>query len=176
MFGLNWQARADSTRWRLPTGSRTLRNSCFFQPPEHGFSLIEVLVTLVIVSVGMLGIAGLWGHSLQAGRIAAHSYHSVTLAGDIADRIRANPRAGGAYMLEGENYNCVGTGTNCTPEQLAQNDILLWDRQAAISLPNGVVTIDFDTGTAPPSYQIIVSWTESARTPNYSIVVPVATF
>jgi len=151
-------------------------NSTVCWSPEHGFSLIEVLITLVIVSVGMLGIAGLWGHSLQAGRIATHSYHAVTLAGDIADRIRANPRAGDAYMLEGENNSCVGTGSNCTPMQLAQNDILLWDQQAENHLPNGTVTIVFDAGTAPPSYQITVSWADSTRTSNYSIVVPVAVF
>ena len=66
-----------------------------------GFTLVEVLIALVILSVGMLGIAGLYVHSMQAGRTSIFRHHAVTLAGDIADRIRANPRAGPAYALPG---------------------------------------------------------------------------
>ena len=62
---------------------------------SKGFSLVEVLIALVIMSVGMLGIAGLYVHSMQAGRTSLFRHHAVTLAGDIADRIRANPRAAG---------------------------------------------------------------------------------
>ena len=57
-----------------------------------GFTLVEVLIALVIMSVGMLGIAGLYVHTMQAGRTSILRHHAVTLAGDIADRIRANPR------------------------------------------------------------------------------------
>ena len=63
---------------------------------NQGFSLVEVLVALVVVSVGMLGIAGLYVNGMQAGRTATFSHHAVTLAGDVADRIRANPRAAAA--------------------------------------------------------------------------------
>ena len=69
-----------------------LRNS-------KGFSLIEVLIALIIMSVGMLGIAGLYVQSMQAGRTSMLRHHAVTLAGDIADRIRANPIAGEAMRL-----------------------------------------------------------------------------
>ena len=69
------------------------------RPPSRckkasGFTLIEVLIALIILSVGMLGIAGLYVHSMQAGRTSILRHNAVTLAGDIADRIRANPRAG----------------------------------------------------------------------------------
>ena len=62
-----------------------------------GFSLVEVLIALVVMSVGMLGIAGLYVQSLQAGRTSMFRHHAVTIAGDVADRIRANPTAGIAY-------------------------------------------------------------------------------
>ena len=64
---------------------------------QHGFSLIEALVAFLILSVGMLGIAGLYVQSMQAGRTSMFRHHAVTLAGDVADRIRANPGGGAAY-------------------------------------------------------------------------------
>ena len=128
------------------------------------------------MSVGMLGIAGLYMHSMQAGRTSIFRHQAVTLAGDIADRIRANPRAGVAYMAAGADFNCVGGGVDCTPAEMAQNDILLWDQQAAGSLPNGAVNIVFvDGGAAPDSYQITVTWDEAGQNPppQYRITIPV---
>jgi type IV pilus assembly protein PilV len=99
-----------------------------------GFTLVEVLIALVIMSIGMLGIAGLYVHSMQAGRTSLFRHHAITLAGDVAERIRANPRAGVAYAAAGANNNCVAGGVNCTPPQMAANDIFLWDQQAVDTL------------------------------------------
>ena len=139
----------------------------------HGFTLIEVLIALVIMSVGMLGIAGLYVHSMQAGRTSVLRHNAVTLAGDIADRIRANPRAGGAYGLAGANNNCVAGGIDCTINEMAAHDIFLWDQQAAATLPNGQVNIVFNNGVIPPTYQITITWTEPGEVLNYSITIPV---
>ena len=138
-----------------------------------GFTLIEVLIALVILSVGMLGIAGLYVTSMQAGRTSILRHNAVTLAGDIADRIRANPRAGPAYALAGANNNCVDGGVNCTLGQMAAHDIFLWDQQAANTMPNGTVNIVFNNGVVPPTYQITVAWTEPGENLNYSITIPV---
>jgi type IV pilus assembly protein PilV len=139
----------------------------------RGFTLIEVLIALVIMSVGMLGIAGLYVHSMQAGRTSVLRHNAVTLAGDIADRIRANPRAGAAYGLAGANNNCVNGGVDCTIGQMAANDIFLWDQQAAATLPNGQVNVVFNNGVVPPTYQITLTWTEPGEVLNYSITIPV---
>ncbi len=129
----------------------------------QGFTLVEVLIALIILSVGMLGIAGLYVHSMQAGRTSLFRHNAVTLAGDIADRIRANPRAVGAYALAGANNNCVDGGINCTPAQMAANDIFLWDLQATDTLPTGTVAVVFDNAPLPPTYQITVSWNEPGQ-------------
>jgi type IV pilus assembly protein PilV len=138
-----------------------------------GFTLVEVLIALVIMSVGMLGIAGLYVHSMQAGRTSVFRHHAVTLAGDIADRIRANPRAAASYGLAGADNNCVNGGVNCTPAEMAANDISLWDQQAADTLPSGTVAVVFNNGVVPPTYQITVSWIEPGENMNYSIIIPV---
>lgn len=140
---------------------------------DGGFTLVEVLIALIILSVGMLGIAGLYVHSMQAGRTSMFRHHAVTLAGDVGDRIRANPRAGPAYALAGSDNNCVDGGVDCTPGQMAANDIFLWDQQAADTLPNGTVTVVFDNAVLPPTYQITVAWTEPGENLNYSIIIPV---
>jgi len=138
-----------------------------------GFTLVEVLIALIILSVGMLGIAGLYVHSMQAGRTSIFRHHAVTLAGDVADRIRANPRAAIAYSQAGANNNCVNGGVDCTPVQMAGNDVFLWDQQAADTLPNGTVTVDFDNTVIPWTYQITVAWDEPGENMTYIINIPV---
>ena len=71
-----------------------LRNS-------KGFSLVEVLIALIIMSVGMLGIAGLYVQSMQAGRTSMLRHHAVTLAGDaLGVIIREYTREAGVRELE----------------------------------------------------------------------------
>jgi type IV pilus assembly protein PilV len=149
-------------------------NTEFNNRQQTGFSLVEVLITLVIMSVGMLGIAGLYVQGMQAGRTAMFRHHAVNLAGDVADRIRANPRAAAAYTDEdGANNDCVLGGIDCNPGEMAAHDIFLWKAQAAESLPGGDVTIVLDNAVIPPMYSITVSWTEPGEIPTYVITVPV---
>ncbi len=152
-------------------------NKRAFRKREFGFSLVEVMVALVIMSVGMLGIAGLYVQSMQAGRTSMFRHHAVNLAGDIADRIRANPTAGASYAAAGAPNSCVGMGINCTPVQMAANDIDVWGDQADKTLPGGAVVVVFTAaaGATPPTYQITVTWTEPGQVPapNYSITIPV---
>jgi type IV pilus assembly protein PilV len=141
---------------------------------QRGFSLVEVLIALVIMSIGMLGIAGLYVQSMQAGRTSMFRHHAVTLAGDVADRIRANPRAGAAYALVGGvDYSCVAQGVDCSEPQMAAHDILLWTQQAAQSLPNGQVNITFDGTVNPPEYNIQVAWVEAGQPLDYTVKIPV---
>lgn len=142
---------------------------------QGGFSLVEVLIALVIMSVGMLGIAGLYVQSMQAGRTSMLRHHAVTLAGDIADRIRANPRAGIAYEGPGLNGNCVSGVANCDEVAMAGHDILLWQQQAVDTLPAGTVQITFDDAGIPPLYTINVGWEEPGANPapSYVITIPV---
>jgi len=155
-----------------------LRNS-------KGFSLVEVMIALIIMSVGMLGIAGLYVQSMQAGRTSMLRHHAVTLAGDIADRIRANPIAGEAYeVATGADNGCVATGATCNAQQMAAHDISLWQAQAASFLPpfadqSQQVVVTFDGGAIPPTYTITVRWDEPTPDdvpPSYSISIPVNPF
>jgi len=155
---------------------RSKRNTLPGARRVQGFTLVEVLIALVIMSIGMLGIAGLYVHSMQAGRTSMFRHHAVTLAGDVADRIRANPRAVGTYALGPVDNSCVNGGLDCSPDEMAQNDIFVANQQAQDTLPAGQVIIVFNGGPNPPTYQITVQWNEpDAVNPvrTYTIVIPV---
>jgi len=152
---------------------------------SRGFSLVEVLIALVIMSVGMLGIAGLYVHSMQAGRTSMLRHHAVTLAGDIADRIRANPTAGAAYAAApSANTTCVDQNADCNVAQMAAQDILLWRAQALEFLPpmannTEQVVVNFNAGTLPQSYTVTIRWDEPTPDgiqPQYSITFPINPF
>jgi type IV pilus assembly protein PilV len=141
----------------------------------HGFSLIEVLIALIVMSVGMLGIAGLYVHGMQAGRTSLFRHHAITLAGDVADRIRANPDGGLAYEGAGGDNGCVDGGVNCSAAQMAASDIDLWQQQADATLPDGQVAVDYDDALVPSTYVVTVSWSEAGQDPppSYEIEFPV---
>ena len=154
---------------------RIRRHSKRTSAHQNGFSLVEVLIALIIMSVGMLGIASLYVQSMQAGRMSLFRHHAVTLAGDIADRIRANRTAGAVYEdPAGANHNCIAGGTNCSAQQMAMHDILIWKQQSQATLPNGDVVVTFNGGPTPPTYTIQIIWDEPGLQQNYTIQIPVS--
>jgi type IV pilus assembly protein PilV len=129
---------------------------------QTGFSLIEALVSLVVISVGMIGIAALYGQGLGAGRTALYRTIAVNLASDMADRIRVNRLGGAAYAGMPANNECdpeTGGGRDCTPAEMAAHDLFVWTNEVAARLPNGVGTVDFAAGE-PATYTVNVSWQE----------------
>jgi len=113
-----------------------------------GFSMIELLVAVLVMGVGVLGIAALQMVSLQNNRGALVRAEAVSLAYDMMDRIRANPGPaprGDAYDgldLEDQpptSSNCL-TGT-CTEAQMVTFDQALWKCQlGAYNAINACVT------------------------------------
>ncbi|HEX6998941.1 MAG TPA: type IV pilus modification protein PilV [Gammaproteobacteria bacterium] len=127
--------------------------------PARGFGLVEALVALVVVSVGLIGIAALHAHALGAARTALHRTAAVDLAADLADRMRGNGPAAAAYAGTGADRRCGAGGASCSPTEMAEHDVLLWRRLVRSSLPGGDAVVDVD-GDAPPTVTIRVSWHE----------------
>ena len=127
---------------------------------QRGFGLIESLVALVVVSVGMIGLAALYGQGLGAGRTALYRTQAVNLAADMADRIRVNRRGSASYGGGAAASGCdPGGGVDCTPAQMAAHDLFVWQGQVAAQLPAGVGVVQF-AGTTPPTYTILITWQE----------------
>jgi type IV pilus assembly protein PilV len=126
---------------------------------QSGFGLVESLVALVVVSVGMIGIAALYGQGLGASRTALYRTQAVNFASDMADRIRLNRIAGEAYEGDGGDNGCGPGGVTCTPDEMAAHDVWEWKTRIAQQLPEGDADVIHEPG-APPRYRISVRWTE----------------
>jgi type IV pilus assembly protein PilV len=131
----------------------------------RGFSLVEVLAALVVLEFGMLGIAGLSALTLRSGSGSIARTQAISLADDIADRIRANRNASAAYGGAGANKGCVGTGAaNCSSADMAATDLFFWSLQVQQAVPSGAGTVQVTGAAAPFTYQITVKWAEQGGT------------
>ena len=153
----------------------------------QGFTLIEVLISVLILSLGLLGVAAMQSRSLGSSHTASLRSQAILAAGDIADRMRANrvaadPTAASNYgnIAGAENscrrvhYGHVHGAVLCSTSQLAADDLRDWRLQLAGVLPTGrgIVCIDStpDDGTfAAPAcdaigntYAVKIFWQEKS--------------
>jgi type IV pilus assembly protein PilV len=134
------------------TGLHLERNSMSGHAGQHGFTLLEVLIAVVILSVGLLGLAALQATSLKSNHASLVRSQIAILSYDMVDRMRANMPAVtlGDYDLptSTQNANCT-TVTGCTPTQMADHDYFEWTTLIARALPagQGVVCRDGSDGS-----------------------------
>jgi len=122
---------------------------------QSGFSLIEVLVTIVVVALGLLGFAGLQAYSLKSNRAALQRSYATMLAYDIADCMRVNR----TNALAGA-YNLTFT-TPATAGTVAGDDMVLWKAALAGNLPNGQGQITNPIGRPNNYFLIEIRWAEN---------------
>ncbi|MCJ7557055.1 MAG: type IV pilus modification protein PilV [Gammaproteobacteria bacterium] len=144
----------------------------------RGFSLVEVLVALLVISIGMLGLAALYVETLRMNRTAIYRTQAVNLASDMAERIRANAAAGVAYAGAGADSGCndgAGVAVACTPIQMAAQDVFDWQQTTAGLLPNGNAALVFVAagGGAPNVYTLTITWTEVSQADALTFVMTV---
>src|SRR5215510_6984737 len=99
-----------------------------------GFTLVESLIALIVVSIGLLGIAALYVETLRFGRSAQYQTQAVYVAADLADRMRANRTPVDGY---------AGSGTGAR----AIADLAEWRALVATHLPQGAGEVRFLAGT-----------------------------
>ena len=102
-----------------------------------GFSLIENLITVVILSLGLLGLSQMQGHAFRISSWASMESAAVSLVSDIADRVRANPDAVNDYIQGTAVKNASCTSGGCSAQQMAGNDLWEWQQALARILPLG---------------------------------------
>lgn len=110
---------------------------------DRGFSLLEVMIALVIFSLGLLGMAGLMVLSVKTNQSAYLRTQATFLAQSMMDRMRANlgqiPTYAIAYPATGSDP--CAAGASCSPASIAAHDIALWSTQLTDSLPNSSAQI-----------------------------------
>lgn len=120
---------------------------------SDGMTLIEVLVTLVIISVGLLGVAALQLTTVRNNHDSFVRTQAATLASDMLDRMRANRSGAERYVIAINAAEDEGT-----PEGV---DIDRWRDTLAEQLPNGVGAIGYDAVTRIVT--ITIQWRERAE-------------
>lgn len=144
---------------------------------QHGFSLIEVLIALVVLSIGLIGMAGIQQAGVRNNHNALLHSQASMLAYEIADMMRSNKQEVefGKYIVAdgvfpSESSNCatssLGTAINCSSQEMATFHLKRWSEHLSQRLPQGSGSISCDGGglvSCPIGSTILieVSWTES---------------
>ena len=126
-----------------------------FKPKnETGYALLEILIAALVISFGLLGLAGLQAIGLRNNHSAYLASVATQLTYDMADRIRANKGFIYASATAATHSGCL---SGCTPQQIAEDDLLQWSQSVAAALPGGT--------TASPAYSngiytLTVTWND----------------
>jgi type IV pilus assembly protein PilV len=112
-------------------------------PSQRGFSMLEVLIAVLVFSLGIIGLAGLLIFAIQSNHVAYLRTQATFLAHNMADRMSANPAGlwgnggnsfyNGSYPVSASTASCAA---GCDPQQLADYDKAQWSTQLTTFLPN----------------------------------------
>lgn len=141
---------------------------------QQGFSLIEVLITMVILAFGLLGMAGMQAKVQSSETDSFQRAQALLLVQDMANRLSANRTQAAAYLT---GSTPLGTGdtqpASCTGLVGVALDQCEWSRQlkgaaekaSSASTANSVGAmvdargcIDLVAGAVPPTYAVTVAW------------------
>jgi len=143
---------------------------------ERGFSLLEVLIALLVLSVGLLGIAGLQTVSLRFNHQSYERTQATVLISEIFEKIAANPVAarGGSFdpVLDTDTSASFSYGpcpTSCTPAQLAAFDLFRWklsieDPRRLAQGRGAIRRIPDPDGPTAHVYEVTINWVENNLT------------
>lgn len=142
--------------------------SCKSDQPHKkqcGFTLLEVLIALLILSIGLLGLASLQTNGLRSNQMASMRTTATQLAYNITDRMHANPVGVDAqdYVIAVSDVDPVIAtdceSTTCTSLQMATYDLSQW-RSAINTLPGGSSSITRTVTGTVVTHTITVFWDE----------------
>lgn len=134
----------------------------------RGFSLVEVLVALIVLSVGLLGIAKMQALALSSTTVASSRSLAAIEASSLADAMHANR----VYWAGAPSFTVAGNtvttlpatatacASSCTPTQLAASDLQTWATALHALLPNDQANITCSNTTTPVSCTIQITWSE----------------
>jgi type IV pilus assembly protein PilV len=147
---------------------------------QTGFSLIEVMVTIVVLSTGLLGIAALQMQSKHSNLIAAQRTLASHMVHDLLERMRANPKQLNIYTPSDTDLVLLDSISNipsqactsnaaCDSTQLATHDIWQWSNalngglnlignDSVGSLLDAVACIGRPAGGGSGNYTVAVAW------------------
>lgn len=121
---------------------------------EGGFTMVEVLIAVLVLSIGLIGLASLQGVSLQFNNSAYLRSQATNLAYDMADRVRANRQAA---LQDPSPYNLAVGAATPAPGTLAETDLNEWRTALGITLPAGTGGVAIQAGRVT----VVVCWDDT---------------
>lgn len=126
---------------------------------EQGFTLVEVLVAMVVLSISLLGVANLQLTGLRLAQDGIHRTQAAMLAFDMSQRILANRLANqtGNNLYAGNSatsYAVDCSAADCTDAEMADYDTVVWQQMIQARIPTGNSGLVAGTG----SYTTTVFW------------------
>jgi type IV pilus assembly protein PilV len=131
----------------------------------RGFTLVESLIALLLLSLGLLGAGVMLLESLRAHADALRDAAATHLVRDMAERIRANPHARALYDSRAEivgDAECALMAA-CDPAQRAAADLAHYSTTSRVQFPGADTSahIEFEPAigpAAPDRYRISLQW------------------
>lgn len=127
-----------------------------------GFTLFEVLVTLIVLAIGLLGLASLQAYSLRNNHSSYFRSQANTMAYEIIDLLRANRQ----NALQ-ENYNIALNDEIPTGSSIMDIDRKAWLEKIAVTLPLGKGAISCSKNTS--ICVVTIQWDDSRGTKGSSV-------
>jgi type IV pilus assembly protein PilV len=123
---------------------------------QKGFTLLEVLVAMLVLSIGLLGLAGLMASSLRNNHSAYYRSQATWLAYDVIDRMRTNRPNAADYI--------VGIGGASAAGGLAGADVTDWKAMVANSLPEGDGSVAVVAAGEARTVTVVIQWNDARGT------------
>lgn len=127
---------------------------------QQGLTLIEILIAMLILAVGLLGMASLQVRAVQDTTNSSFRSVAIYYANDMADRIRANRDGEAANLYTsvngGSQQSACLTTAGCNSSAMATHDKWEWQQNLAAALPAGTGEL----ARAGEVYTATVSWTD----------------
>ncbi len=125
-----------------------------YRRKSYAFSLIEVLISLFILSTGLLALAGLQIKSIQTSHHAYLLTQATLQAHDMAERIKSNPVFNYKNTTNTSHKpDCILR--TCLPKEIAQYDISEWQQNIALLFPEGAGSIKENR---PNNFTVEINW------------------
>lgn len=155
---------------RRPARSQSSRRHC---GRGAGFTLIELLVALLVLAIGLLGMADLQVLALRGNQASLQRTLALVLLTDLAERMRANPAAvqAGLYVLSPVTPGSAPalptpdcrSAPGCNSAQLARFDLAEWQQRLVAALPRATARVDCATPYSASALQAITVYWDEAR-------------